>query len=87
MTDEVRYAVGLDSTVEALVEARTAPLRAALKGLVDRLDEIHADPRYESVWASYMIHGGRYNGPTYVEELARARAALIGGMTGPTKSG
>ena len=48
----------------------------ALAGLVNRLDAIHADPRYESVWTSYMIHGGRYNGPTYVEELARARATL-----------
>ena len=55
-------------------------VRAALQGLVDKLDEIHEDPRYKSVWTSYMIHGGRYHGPTYVEELARARAALSGGI-------
>jgi len=87
MKDDARYAVGMDSTVDALVEARTAPLRAALQGLVDRLDEIHADPAYQSVWTSYMIHGGRYQGPTYVDALARARAALNGGMVGPMKSG
>jgi hypothetical protein len=56
----------------------TGELRAALQGLVDRLDQIHADPAYKSVWTSYHVHGGRYDGPTYVEALARARAALAG---------
>ena len=51
-------------------------MRAALEGLVNRLDEIHADPAYKSVWTSYYVHGGRYRGPTYVDALARARAAL-----------
>jgi len=56
--------------------AEIEQLKAALQALVDKLDEIHADPRYKSVWTSYMIHGGQYHGPTYVDELARARAAL-----------
>lgn len=51
-------------------------LHQALKGLVDRLDEIHADPAYRSVWTINQIHAGPYTGPTYVEALARARAAL-----------
>ena len=64
-------------------------LREALQGLVDRLDEIHADPAYKSVWTVNQIHVGPYTGPTYVEALARARAALKAarGMTDPTKSG
>ena len=50
-------------------------VRDALAALINRLDEIHDDPAYKAL-ASYMIHGGRYHGPTYVAELARARAAL-----------
>ena len=61
-------------------------VRAALQGLVDRLDEIHADPAYKSVWTSYYVHGGRYDGPTYVEALARARAALKGATTSAAAS-
>jgi hypothetical protein len=61
-------------------------LREALQGLVDRLDAIHADPAYKSVWTVNQIHVGPYTGPTYVEALARARAALAT-VTAPTKSG
>ena len=53
-----------------------ALLHEALAGLVDRLDEIHADPAYKSVWTIHQIHVGPYCGPTYVEALKRARAAL-----------
>jgi hypothetical protein len=56
--------------------ARVAKLEAALSGLVYRLDEIHEDLAYKAVWTSYMLHGGRYQGPTYVDALAEARAAL-----------
>jgi hypothetical protein len=76
MKDHVRYAVGLDSTVDKLVEAKTARLTEALRALVDRLDEINADPVYQSVWVVNQIHAGPYCGPTYVEALDRARAAL-----------
>jgi hypothetical protein len=55
---------------------RELEVSLALKGLVDRLDEIHADPAYESVWTVHQIHMGRYRGPTYIDALARARAAL-----------
>ena len=55
---------------------RLASVRDALAALVSRLDEVHAHPAYKSVWTLHMIHGGRYDGPTYVEELARAREAL-----------
>jgi hypothetical protein len=51
-------------------------VRKALKDLIDRLDEIHADPVYKSVWTIHQLHVGPYRGPTYIEELARARAAL-----------
>ena len=63
-----RYEV-IDATI-----ARMRELSEALRGLVDRLDEIHADPVYKSVWT--VNQTGPYTGPTYVEALARARAAL-----------
>jgi hypothetical protein len=70
MTGIDHYAI-IDRTI-----ARMHKLEAALKGLVDRLDEIQDAPAYKSVWTSYMVHGGRYDGPTYVEALDRAREAL-----------
>ena len=63
------------STCLSLVEA-LEEMRGALAALVSRLDEIHADPAYKSVWTVNQIHAGPYSGPTYVEALARARAAL-----------
>ena len=61
---------------EDALRARMAQLEAALSGLVNRLDEIHADSAYKSVWTVNQIHVGPYRGPTYVEALDRARAAL-----------
>lgn len=51
-------------------------VEAALRALVSRLDEIHADPAFKSVWLINQLHAGPYRGPTYVAELERARAAL-----------
>jgi len=61
-------------------------LREALQGLVDRLDEIAANDEFKSVWTLHHVHGGRYAGPTWVDALERARAALAT-VTAPTKSG
>jgi hypothetical protein len=51
-------------------------LKEALRQLVDRLDLVHADDRYESVWSISQMYVGPYKGPTYTKELAIARAAL-----------
>lgn len=59
----------------AIIEERNA-LRGALAALVRRLDEIHADPDYISVWAIAQVHRGAYAGPKYDVELEAARAAL-----------
>jgi hypothetical protein len=53
-------------------------VRAALKGLVDKLDEIAAHPAFKGVWTLYHVHGGVYDGPNWVEALERARKALGG---------
>jgi hypothetical protein len=58
------------------LHAQNAELVAALKGLVNRLDEIHDDPGYRSVWTTSQMHIGPYRGPTYVDALDNARAAL-----------
>ena len=55
----------------------------ALEALVNRLDVVHADPRYQSVWQLFMIHGGVYTEPTYTNELQNARAALSTGAATP----
>ena len=51
-------------------------LRGALRGLVTRLDEVHADSRYQAVRIMFGNHDGVYTEPTYTDALARARAAL-----------
>jgi hypothetical protein len=57
-------------------------LRRALRGLVDKLDEIAADPEFKTVWAlshshsHSHSHGLAYHGPNWVEALAAARTAL-----------
>jgi hypothetical protein len=58
------------------LRAQNAELVAALEGLVNRLDEIHDDPAYRSVWTISQMHIGPYRGPTYVDALDNARAAL-----------
>ena len=58
--------------------AEYVKVRDALKQLIDRLDQVHADPAYKSVWTQYHNHGGRYAGPTYTEALAKARKVVEG---------
>jgi hypothetical protein len=60
----------------AAVIGRMRELNEALEGLVNRLDEIAADPEFKSVWTLHHVHGGDYRGPTWVDALAKARAAL-----------
>lgn len=46
--------------------------------LINKLDEIHNDSRYIAVWTNYHIHGCRYTGPTYIDELNKAKEVLSG---------
>ena len=57
-------------------QEREKKLVDALGILITRLDEVHEDEQYKSVWFSYHNHGGRYTGPTYTQELMIARKAL-----------
>jgi len=61
-----------------ILRAENARLRAALDGLVEKLDEVHADRQYQAVWQCSRLRYGQYTGPTYTEELAKAKAALAG---------
>jgi polyhydroxyalkanoate synthesis regulator phasin len=57
-------------------QAEVERLKEALTKLVQKLDIVHADSRYEGVWTIAYLHGQSYTGPTYTDELAAARAAL-----------
>lgn len=84
--DEVQAAMDGQARIYALAVAKAArleALREALRGLVRRLDEIHADGRYKAVWEISQLHVGPYIGPTYVEALNAARAALAAGRNEP----
>lgn len=71
----------VDSIAAAIAEARTTPkpdaeVVEALEALIKKIEAIHDNADYQSVWSVYAFHGGRYEGPTYVSELQQARAAL-----------
>ena len=53
-----------------------SPYKQALQNLVAKLEQIHADPQYQSVWTLSMIHGAHYSGPTYEAELNAAKRVL-----------
>jgi len=63
-------------TPEASSAPAQEPIRRALQTLVDKLDTVHADPRYQSVWSLYAIHGGHYTEPRYEHEFKAAKEAL-----------
>ena len=44
--------------------------------LLKRLDDVHADPAYQSVWTLNQLHGGEYRGPRYSDQLTALREAL-----------
>lgn len=44
--------------------------------LVEKMDLIHNDSAYRSVWFSAPLHQGPYTGPQYVEEINALREAL-----------
>ena len=46
------------------------------RALVEKLDVVHEDPAYKGVWGLHYVHGGRYTGPTYTDELGALRRAL-----------
>jgi len=64
--------------ITALDEARAeaARLREALSALTNKLEAVHADSRYETVWRIAHLHIGPYEGPQYDKELLAARQAL-----------
>lgn len=46
------------------------------KALIDKIDEIHENDSYKSVWTVAQIHHHPYTGPNYKDELKLLRAAL-----------
>jgi hypothetical protein len=76
--DAARKAALEEVDKAAKAEADAARLRAALEGLVTKIDLISKDPRYEAVWLIAQIHNGPYTGPTYSAELDAARAEVPG---------
>jgi hypothetical protein len=50
--------------------------KAALRGLVAALDQVHEDPYYQRVWNVHQLYCGPYKGKKYEAELKQATAAL-----------
>ena len=78
MTD--RYEI-IDNTIAEnwKLRERNTKLETTFWAFVNKLDAIHDDPAYKSVWRINQIHVGPYTGPTYAAELAAARAVLLEG--------
>lgn len=58
----------------ARLAGKLQDLRETLRDLVDALDA--CEPGIEAAFMMQQIHGGRYTGPTYSDELEAAKAAL-----------
>ena len=56
-------------------DAEIEHLKTVLRALIAKLDAISANQQFQGVWAFSHIHGGKYTGPNWVEELQRAREA------------
>lgn len=56
--------------------SKLALAMAALKALVEKLDEIIGHPAYRAVFEAAFLHGVTYEGPNFESELEAARAAL-----------
>ncbi len=61
------------------LRVRVNQLETALRVLVDKLDVVHNSDDYMQVCGIAQVHVGPYNGPTYIEELERAKQVLEGG--------
>ncbi len=48
----------------------------ALSILVNKMDICHADERYKGAWTHAHFRFGPYTGPTYTDEIARARSVI-----------
>lgn len=59
----------------ATVDPRDEALRVATK-LVEKLDSVHNDPKYERVWRVHQLHCGPYSGLQYDAELDELKSAL-----------
>ena len=62
-------------SVNELSEANIK-LRKALKDLISKLEEVHTDSQYLSVWTLYQTHYGSYTGPQYKDEFEAAKKAM-----------
>lgn len=71
----VKDCAKVDAALAAERAARER-IECAAKTFVCKLDSIHDDPAFRSVWAVNQIHCGPYTGPTYTEELAALRQSL-----------
>ena len=50
--------------------------REALKKLVRVLTAVENSPSFQGIWTFLHVHGYRYDGPNWKDELADARTAL-----------
>lgn len=76
LLDTITMQEGLIETQDSMLKehaGREGVLYDALKDLLDRLDVVHEDERYKSVWQISQLHVGQYKGPTYEEEYNNAR--------------
>lgn len=84
LDDEVDFTATIEqheinaAFIAAANPQRIIELCEALEGLIQKLDAVHADPKYMTVWQIAQLHQGPYDGPKYTDELARARRALNG---------
>ena len=57
-------------------DTRQDPVVTAARSLLERLDTVHADPRFQAFWRNAEIHGLTHSGLRYEAEVGDLRRAL-----------
>lgn len=51
-------------------------IRFAADDLIKKLEEVHANDKFNGVFMMAKVHGYEYDGPTYSQEVAKLKEAL-----------
>ena len=74
--ERLRAALVREESLHTTTLRHLAVLEEAAQAMLDKLNVIHADERYQGVWLLAHNHGQPYGGPNYLAELTALQAAL-----------
>lgn len=68
-------------------EQNMSECQIALRRLVEKLEAVERNPSFQGIWPYLHVHGYKYTGPDWRQELADARLALTSAQDTRAKEG